>query len=105
MFDLSQLSALDQSAGPMEIVSLPQPEPLTVPDHLGVDHFAAFPQEWPRRLILGWSPEGGLILDEHDGAHFLATTVEDALQRRAPALEPIAPHHGILPVARRRANA
>lgn len=21
-----------------------------------VDHFAAFPQEWPRRLILGWSP-------------------------------------------------
>lgn len=28
MFDLSQLSALDQSAGPMEIVSLPQPEPL-----------------------------------------------------------------------------
>jgi eukaryotic-like serine/threonine-protein kinase len=28
MFDLSQLSALDQSAGPMEIVALPQPEPL-----------------------------------------------------------------------------
>lgn len=28
MFDLSQLTALDQSAGPMEIVSLPQPEPL-----------------------------------------------------------------------------
>ena len=22
------------------------------------DHFAAFPQEWPRRLILGWSPSG-----------------------------------------------
>jgi DNA modification methylase len=33
-------------------------EPLTVPDHLGVDHFAAFPQEWPRRIILGWSPSG-----------------------------------------------
>jgi DNA modification methylase len=33
-------------------------EPLTVPDHLGVDHFAAFPTEWPRRLILGWSPPG-----------------------------------------------
>lgn len=33
-------------------------EPLTVPDHLGVDHFAAFPSEWPRRLILGWSPSG-----------------------------------------------
>lgn len=33
-------------------------EPLTVPEHLGVDHFAAFPSEWPRRLILGWSPTG-----------------------------------------------
>lgn len=33
-------------------------EPLRVPDHLGVDHFAAFPSEWPRRLILGWSPSG-----------------------------------------------
>jgi len=33
-------------------------EPLTVPDHLGVDHFAAFPTEWPRRIILGWSPAG-----------------------------------------------
>lgn len=33
-------------------------EPLAVPDWLGVDHFAAFPQEWPRRLILGWSPSG-----------------------------------------------
>ena len=33
-------------------------EPLKVPDHIGVDHFAAFPQEWPRRIILGWSPSG-----------------------------------------------
>lgn len=33
-------------------------EPLRVPEHLGVDHFAAFPTEWPRRLILGWSPPG-----------------------------------------------
>ena len=33
-------------------------EPLTVPDHLGVDHFAAFPTEWPKRLIAGWSPSG-----------------------------------------------
>jgi DNA modification methylase len=33
-------------------------EPLTVPDHLGVDHFAAFPMEWPRRIIAGWSPSG-----------------------------------------------
>jgi hypothetical protein len=33
-------------------------EPLRVPDHLGVDHFAAFPTEWPKRIIKGWSPAG-----------------------------------------------
>jgi DNA modification methylase len=33
-------------------------EPLQVPVELGVDHFAAFPSAWPRRLILGWSPPG-----------------------------------------------
>jgi len=31
-------------------------EPLNVPEDLGVDHFAAFPTEWPRRIIQGWSP-------------------------------------------------
>jgi DNA modification methylase len=31
-------------------------EPLHLPDELGVEHYAAFPSEWPRRLILGWSP-------------------------------------------------
>jgi DNA modification methylase len=33
-------------------------EPLRVPDHLGIDHFAAFPTEWPKRIIQGWSPQG-----------------------------------------------
>jgi DNA modification methylase len=49
-------------------------EPLNVPDHVshaiccdgtprpgcedGVDHYAAFPSEWPKRLIAGWSPNG-----------------------------------------------
>lgn len=33
-------------------------EPLRVPDELGVDHFAAFPTEFPRRIIIGWSPSG-----------------------------------------------
>ena len=33
-------------------------EPLRVPEHLGVDHFAAFPTEWPRRIVAGWSPPG-----------------------------------------------
>jgi hypothetical protein len=36
-------------------------EPLRVPDWLGVDHFAAFPTEWPRKLISGWSPSGFCI--------------------------------------------
>lgn len=31
-------------------------QPLNVPDGLGVDHFAAYPCELPRRIILGWSP-------------------------------------------------
>ena len=33
-------------------------EPLKVPAELGIDHFAAFPTEWPRRIINGWSPNG-----------------------------------------------
>lgn len=31
-------------------------EPLRVPESLGVNHFAAFPSELPRRIITGWSP-------------------------------------------------
>jgi DNA modification methylase len=33
-------------------------QPLKVPAELGIDHFAAFPMEWPRRIIQGWSPSG-----------------------------------------------
>jgi site-specific DNA-methyltransferase (cytosine-N4-specific) len=42
-------------------------QPLKVPAELGIDHFAAFPMEWPRRIILGWSPEGGTVLDPFGG--------------------------------------
>jgi hypothetical protein len=42
-------------------------QPLKVPAELGVDHFAAFPMEWPRRLIQGWSPPGGIVLDPFGG--------------------------------------
>jgi site-specific DNA-methyltransferase (cytosine-N4-specific) len=42
-------------------------QPLRVPPELGVDHFAAFPIEWPRRLILGWSPDDGTVLDPFGG--------------------------------------
>jgi DNA modification methylase len=30
--------------------------PLKVPEHLGIDHFAAYPPELVRRIVLGWSP-------------------------------------------------
>ena len=33
-------------------------EPLKVPAELGIDHFAAFPTEWSRRIINGFSPAG-----------------------------------------------
>ena len=37
-----------------------------------IDHFAAFPQEWPRRLILGWSPPGGVVADPFGGTGTVA---------------------------------
>jgi hypothetical protein len=40
---------------PSSVWSIPS-APLTVPAHLGVDHFAAYPPELVRRIILGWSP-------------------------------------------------
>jgi len=42
---------------PGSVWSIPS-QPLTVPVALGVDHFAAFPMELPRRCVLGWSPPG-----------------------------------------------
>lgn len=58
---------------PGSVWSIPT-QPLTVPAHLGVDHFAAFPMEWPRRIIRGWSPAGtsaptapAVILDPFGG--------------------------------------
>lgn len=40
---------------------------LNVPDELGIDHFAAFPMELPRRAILGWCPPDGVVLDPFGG--------------------------------------
>ncbi len=47
---------------PGSVWSIPS-EPLLIPDDTRQlldlpDHFAAFPQEWPRRIITGWSPTG-----------------------------------------------
>lgn len=33
-------------------------QPLNVPDEIGVDHYAAFPMEFPYRIIKGWTPTG-----------------------------------------------
>lgn len=38
-----------------------------VPESLGVQHFAAFPSEWPRRLIKAWCPPSGAVLDPFGG--------------------------------------
>jgi site-specific DNA-methyltransferase (cytosine-N4-specific) len=42
-------------------------QPFKAPPELAVDHYAAFPMEWPRRIISGWSPPGGLVLDPCGG--------------------------------------
>jgi hypothetical protein len=42
---------------PGSVWSIPS-EALRLPAWLDVEHWAAFPTEWPRRIILGWSPPG-----------------------------------------------
>jgi hypothetical protein len=42
---------------PGSVWSIPS-QPLIVPPELGIDHFASFPMELPRRCVLGWSPPG-----------------------------------------------
>jgi len=53
---------------------------LRVPPGLGVRHFAAFPMEWPRRLIVGWCPADGVVLDPFGGTGTTAL-VADVLGR------------------------
>ena len=55
-------------------------QPLRLPEHLGVQHFAAFPMEWPRRFIKGWCPPDGVVLDPFGGTGTTAT-VAHALGR------------------------
>jgi DNA modification methylase len=58
LVDAGRTSAVNPlGALPGSVWEIPT-EPLQVPDHLGIGHFAAFPTEWPRRIILGWSPSG-----------------------------------------------
>ena len=51
---------------PGSVWSVPT-EALVVPESLGVDHYAAFPMELPRRLIRAWSPPSGTVLDPFGG--------------------------------------
>ena len=55
-------------------------QPLYIPPHLNVRHFAAFPMEWPRRFIKGWCPPDGVVLDPFGGTGTTAT-VAHALGR------------------------
>ena len=59
-------------------------EPLHVPDHLGIDHFAAFPTEWPRRIIQGWSPRG-ICTECGEGRRPVTLTDLGAKERETPA--------------------
>lgn len=42
-------------------------QPLNVPEEIGTDHYAAFPTEWPRRIIAAWCPPSGVVLDPFGG--------------------------------------
>lgn len=69
-------------------------QPLAVPASLGVDHFAAFPMEWPRRLILGWCPPAGIVLDPFAGTNTTAL-VATMLGRRGVGVELSPDYHRI----------
>lgn len=43
-------------------------EPLRVPDHIGVQHYAAYPTKLVRRIVEGWSPPTGVVLDPFGGS-------------------------------------
>lgn len=61
-------------------------QPLNVPRSLGVDHYAAFPIEWPLRLIAAWSPPGGVVLDPFGGTGTTALAA-DVLGRHGISID------------------
>lgn len=77
----------DHPAGklPNSVWSIPT-QPLRVPESLGVDHYAAFPTEWPRRIISGWCPPGGTVLDPFGGTGTTAM-VADVLGRHGVSVD------------------
>lgn len=65
---------------------------LHVPAELAVDHFAAFPMEWPRRLIRGWSPPG-ICLDCGEGRRPVSDASYDQQGRSTNGPQSVARHH------------
>lgn len=61
-------------------------QPLRVPAELGIDHFAAFPMAFPGRIVQGWSPPGGTVLDPFGGTGTTAL-VADVLGRDAISVD------------------
>lgn len=58
-----------------------------VREHYGLpEHYAAFPQELPRRIILGWCPPVGLVVDPFGGTGTTAG-VAHALGRRGVSFD------------------
>lgn len=56
-------------------------QPLRLPPELGVRHHAAFPMAWPSRIIKGWAPAAGVVLDPFGGTGTTAL-VADVLGRQ-----------------------
>jgi len=52
-------------------------EPFKAPAELGVDHYAAFPSEFPRRIISAWCPPGGIVLDPFGGTGTVALAAQE----------------------------
>jgi DNA modification methylase len=80
------------STGPNPLGKLPgsvwdvATQPLKVPAEIGIDHFAAFPVAWPLRLIKGWCPPGGVVLDPFGGTGTTALAAH-ALGRRGISVD------------------
>jgi DNA modification methylase len=87
----NDVAALSQSMNINPLGKLPgsvwtiPTEPLQVPPQLGVDHFAAYPTEWPRRIIQGWTP-AGICLECGEGRRPVAEVSETYRSARADSM-------------------
>ena len=61
-------------------------QPLQVPEELAVDHDAAYPPALVRRIVAGWSPPGGVVVDPFGGTGTTAL-VASTLGRRGVTID------------------